>query len=91
MTIAEYVEHRSDNEQPETMLLDQSSHMSNKQVEETLDFYQGLKEVFLHGPINILLLLIPFAFLARYLDWSDGFSFIISVLALAPLSVAVIL
>lgn len=46
----------------------------------------GAKEVALGGPLNIMLICIPFALMSEYLEWGDGPTFVLSLLALAPLA-----
>jgi len=44
-----------------------------------------LSELFL-TKLNVLMLLVPFSFISYYAEWSDGVTFIITLLALIPLA-----
>jgi len=46
---------------------------------------RSLSEIFL-TKLNILMLLVPFSFMSHYLEWGDGATFIITLLALIPLA-----
>lgn len=47
-------------------------------------FHRSLKEVLLGSYLNILMLLTPFALLSNSLGWSDGVTFALNLLAIAP-------
>jgi Ca2+:H+ antiporter len=49
-------------------------------------FLSTAKVMILTGPLNIFLLCMPFAMMSYYIGWSDGLTFILSLLALAPLA-----
>ncbi len=49
-------------------------------------FLEGTREVLLNGPLNILLICIPFALISHILAWSDVVTFILALLALAPIA-----
>jgi hypothetical protein len=46
--------------------------------------HRSLKELLLGSYLNVLMLLTPFALLAKPLGWSDGVAFALSLLAIAP-------
>jgi Ca2+:H+ antiporter len=52
----------------------------------THTFISTVKPMALTGPLNILLLLTPFAMISYYADWPSTLTFIFSLLALAPLA-----
>lgn len=47
---------------------------------------QEVKALLLDTKLNLLLVLIPFAFGSYYGGWSDGATFVLSLLALCPLA-----
>ena len=46
----------------------------------------ALRQILMTSQLNILLGLVPFALLSYYLDWPDGLTFALSLLAIAPLA-----
>lgn len=46
----------------------------------------GAKEVIIGGPLNILLVCVPFGIISYFVGWPDAATFIFSILALAPLA-----
>jgi Ca2+:H+ antiporter len=57
-----------------------------KDSNEPITFTQSAKNMAFTGPLNLLLGLVPFALISYYADWPDAATFVLSLLALAPLA-----
>lgn len=81
-----------ENDEERTTLLDNkaprlgSSSSSSSSVKKDLTFLEGTMELLQSGPLNLLLVATPFAFIADNIGMNDHYTFLFSVLALAPLS-----
>lgn len=74
------------NDQSPNVTVATSEEVDVVDAAEIPTFWSEGKEMLVAGPLNILLLCIPFAFAAKYWNWSDSFIFIFSLLSLAPLA-----
>ena len=63
-----------------------SDHLLPEKKDSEVTLLSGAREIALGGPLNIMLFCIPFALMSEYLDWGDGPTFVLSLLALAPLA-----
>jgi len=60
--------------------------MEKALLEQKLSYLDGCKAVILKGPLNILLLAMPIAFLSYGLQWPDAVTFAFSLISIAPLA-----
>lgn len=63
-----------------------SEHLLNEKGNSEITLLSGAKHVVLGGPLNIMLFCVPFAIMSKYLNWGDAPTFVLSLLALAPLA-----
>ena len=56
----------------------------SKNQEKTYNFAAGAKELLLSGPLNLLLLCTPFAFISYWAHWPLPVTFVLSLLSIAP-------
>ena len=63
-----------------------SKSAQNAEDKEVITFMQSAKAMAFTGPLNPLLGLVPFALISYYVGWPDGATFVLSLLALAPLA-----
>lgn len=61
-------------------------HDTSATKSRNLSFFGGAIELAKNGPINILLIFLPGAFLSKLLGMADGLTFSLALLALAPLA-----
>ncbi len=54
--------------------------------EKSFSLYNSAKVMLLTGQLNLLLVCVPVALISYYAGWSDGVTFVFSLLALAPLA-----
>eukprot|EP01032_Pedospumella_encystans_P029847 gene29847-33691_t len=53
---------------------------------EPIKFLDTIRPMVMTGPLNILLVCMPIAIISYVAEWSDASTFILSLLALAPLA-----